>query len=229
VGARLERSFERAHPGVDLVLQVDSDRNCIDHLLTGSAEVAVICTRLSRPERSRGIVAYVVGHQIVVPIVHPKNPVRAVSYGNLRDLQSGTMTSWRTVGWTDLQIQPVCRVKARRVDPADELLRVHGAAVHTAVFLTSPREILAFVGNNQAALGWVTLRDVDGNRDVRPLQIDGVTASRQSFLRESWRIGSTFRVVARPRPGPWVRRWLDYMQGDEARRVLTRELTLPQR
>lgn len=229
VGARLERGFERAHPGVDLVLQVDGDRNCIDHLLMGSAEVAVISTRLSETERSRGVVAHVVGYQIVVPIVHPENPVRTVSYANLRDLRRGTATSWRTFGWTDLQIQPVCKVKAPGVDPPDELLRVHGAAAHTAVYLTSPREILALVGNNPAALGWVTLRDVDGNRDVRPLQVDGVTASRHSFVRESWRIGSTFRVVAGPRPGPWARQWLDYMRGDEARRVLGRELTLPKR
>lgn len=225
---RIEPAFEAQAPGRDLVCHVAADRSCVDHLLAGSADLALIGGDLSTRERDAGLRATVIGHHIVVPIVHATNPVRALPFVTWMEIHAGHHGSWRSLGWDAGPIQTVCRPPAANNDDlAQQQLRFRGPALTTAVQLHEDREILAFVSNNPGSLGIVGLETARGERGVEVLQLDHVAPTKEQLGRGAWRLGTTFRIVEPPRPGPGARALVHYLTSNAGRLILRRTLTLP--
>jgi hypothetical protein len=233
---RIEPAFEaqaletagRAGAGTDLVCHVADDRNCVDHVLAGSADLALIGGDLSTRERDAGLEATVIAHHLVVPIVHATNPVRALPFVTWMEIHAGHHGSWQSLGWDAGPIQTVCRPPvASGDDPTQQQLRFRGPALTTAVQLYDDREILAFVSNNPGALGIVGLQSAQGERGIEVLQLDHVTPTKEQLARGAWRLGTTFRTVEPPRPTQGARALVQYLTSNAGRLILRRTLTLP--
>jgi ABC-type phosphate transport system substrate-binding protein len=227
--SRLESAFETKEPGIDLILHTRGDRDCAGHLMMGNADVAIISTALSPSERARGLTDQVIAHLIVVPVVHRTNPIESIPVSDFALLTRGNYSNWRRLGGKDLDIQIVCKHRPRVEDAADLALRVTGEAQNLAVFLSEPREILAYVANHPRAFGLVSLAHVQGVRNVRTLQISQVAASRKMFVDGVWPLGATIRGITPRNPTTGARAFLEFLKSDTARKVIQLELTLPTR
>ncbi len=228
LAAAMERGFESSQAEYDLILHVDSDRNCVGHLLMGTADIAVIGSPLSTQERQSNLVAQTMGHRIMVPIIHTTNPVNSVCYDDFRAMLSGTMTGWSRVGGQRLEIEPVCEAPSARPDLAASNLRFADRLAGSTVFMHSHSEILGYVSNNPRGLGLVSKTSVDGVRIVKVLQIDQIKPTMQLFREGAWRFGSTFRTIHATQPSPGARAWIKYLSTESARRITRRVMTLPE-
>jgi phosphate transport system substrate-binding protein len=226
IGAALEQSFEATDPRFDLILQVDTDRNCVDRLMLGTAEVAVVASPLSRNELEFGLLEEQLGHIVVVPVVHPENPVFDLRRSVLSEILEGDLSSWKPLGGPDRKIQRSCLTVARTPDPPHDLLRFVGKAREGTLFMREERDILHLVRTDPDALGLVSTVSLHGAQGVRGLEVDGVTGTLSAYLSGAWSLGTTYRVIRRPASSPPAEAWLRFLAGPEAGAVLQRTLEL---
>lgn len=218
--APLKRTFELAHPGIELRLSSRPDRDCVGHLLMDTADLAIISTEISPHERAAGLTDRVLGHSIIAMICHPSNSVRSVPLGELDRLLHGRIQTWQTLGGDSIQIQPVCKRRPRVFDRAEQPLHVHHTAEHLAVLFDTTREILTYVANEPRAFGLVELSSVQGNRDVRLLQVSHVPPSRANFARGAWPLGSTLRTVLPAEPLAAATTFVEFLSSGAASALL---------
>ena len=96
--------FMRREPAAQVVVTGGGSAAGITALLQGSVDVCMSSRELTREERALaqervgGIQEVVVAHDGVTVIVHPSNPVDALSLDQVRNLFNGTLTRWEQGG-----------------------------------------------------------------------------------------------------------------------------------
>ena len=228
VAAPLEQAFETEQPDLDLVLHIDTDRNCVGHLLMGTADVAMIGSKLSSTEQDAGLRSQVLGHRIIVPIVHKDNPVNSVNYDDFCSMLNGRMTGWSSVGGRHLRIEPVCMTAPRRRDLAADAMRFGSQIAGSTAFMQSHPEILGYVANNPRALGLVSQTSSDRVQTVKVLRIDQIAPSLKLYQQGAWHLGNTFQAVHAKDPYDSVQAWLEFLRSDAAITLIQRVMTLPE-
>ncbi len=79
-------------------------------LISGTASAAMISAPLDIAFQETGVPEegtfqeHVILKDVVVPIVHPKNPVKTLTWQQLADIQSGKIDNWKSVGGRDERI-----------------------------------------------------------------------------------------------------------------------------
>jgi phosphate transport system substrate-binding protein len=208
---------------------VKSDRDCVDHLLMGNTDAALLASGLSPNERGRGLQYRPLAHHIVAPVVNSSNPVRSVSPDALRDLLSGKLRSWSDIGGEDLAVQPVCLPRfGGTTDHGQRLLQVSGPADPLAIRLghsqlqmnSAAQRVLDYVSDKVDALGLVPLRHADGVRGVRILEVHDTPPGAAALERGVWPLGCTVGIAFHQRPGPALRSFLAYLDSGVCQRVL---------
>ena len=228
IAARLERAFETQESGLDVILSVDSDRNCVGHLLVGTADVAMVGGTLSTKERSQGLQSLALGHHIVAPVLHRDNPVRSVHYDAFLAMLRGDLTDWSRVGGGLGRIKPASITPPRHRDLASDTLQFGPRLSSATTFMDSHQETLGYVSNNRDALGLVSRTSADGVRIVKVLAVDHIPPTLQFFKQGAWRFGSSFQAVFAEGPDERVRAWLRFLSSDTVDSVIRRVMTLPE-
>ena len=227
-GDILEKPFEQAYPGIDLVLLEEQDRACIGNVIMKNGAAAIVGVPLSPNENQHRLVVKVLGYYIVVAIVHRNNTVTSLFDGPLRKVLDGRIGNWGELGWQNLQIQPVYEAPVRRDDPAAKLLQMTDKAAQIAVLLPNGDRVMDYVSREPRALGLVTLTRLKSRRGgVRYLQINTVRPTVANYLRGAYPLGCTFRLVHTMDRQSELAELLRFLRGNEARRLLEPHLTLP--
>ncbi|MHC4512837.1 MAG: type 2 periplasmic-binding domain-containing protein [Planctomycetota bacterium] len=226
-GHDLEKSFERAHPGIDLVLLEDRDRNCIGNVIMGNAPAAIVGVPLSPTENQHGLAAKVLGYRIVVAIVHRNNPVTSLFDGPLQKVLDGRIGSWGELGWLNYQIQPAYQVPTGASDPAARLLQMTDKAAQIAALLPDGDRVVDYVAREPRALGLATRSRLRAHKgQVRFLEINEVQPTVPNYLRGAYALGCTFRLVHARDRRRQLAELLTFLDGNETKQLLEQHLTL---
>lgn len=101
--AGVELAVEKSNAGKGLKDLVEG--RCDAALISASLEACLDAARKAGLDRPAGdLRAEVVGSSEVVFAVHPGNPVRALSWEQIRDLHTGRIARWSEVGGEDLPV-----------------------------------------------------------------------------------------------------------------------------
>ena len=85
----------------------------LKELIKGEAAAAMISAPLDIVFRETGVPEegtyqeHVIFKDVMVPIVHPRNPVKTLTWEQLADINSGKIVNWKTVGGRDERIAVV--------------------------------------------------------------------------------------------------------------------------
>jgi phosphate transport system substrate-binding protein len=151
----------------------------VEGLLAKECDVAM-CSSPITPEilaaaASAGIEirGFPFAYDLIVPIVHPSNPVKNLSLDQLAAIYQGTVDSWADVGGESGKIDVVARA------PSSGTREVWKQAVLKS---TSGKEgwaiqdsnsgVLAYVAQNPGAIGYISVAIL--NHEVKALSVDGV-------------------------------------------------------
>ena len=184
-------AYMKANPGVQMSLSGGGSGEGIKALIDKTTDIANSSREIKKEEvalaETKGVkpVAHVVAFDAIIPVVHPKNKVKNLSIDQLSQIYQGKITNWKEVGGEDLKIVVISRdsssgtfeswdhfvMKKAKVTPRAQMLASNGALV-TAV--AKNRYAIAYLG-----IGYV-------NKSVKPLQVNGITASIQTAMSKEY-------------------------------------------
>jgi phosphate transport system substrate-binding protein len=168
----------------------------IDSLIAGACDIAMSSSDMLPEQVAHAtktgvhVKTFLLGYDIIIPIVHPSNTVSNLSFQQLRDIFEGKITRWSQLGGSDTTIDVV-----DRSDASGTYAIWHHFIVPA---MTSPSEIpsvktyphlmirpsnssvLAYIVEHTNAIGYVS--NVYLNPEVKPLKLDGISLSESDSL-----------------------------------------------
>ena len=130
-------------------------------------------------------VAHVVAMDGVCVIVHPSNPVEALTKGQVRDIYMGKIRNWRELGGPNMPIVPISRdTSSGTYETFHGLVMAKQPMAPNVEYVNANPQAHARVRNTQGAIGYVGLGFVDSS--VKALEIDKVKPTRKTIANGTY-------------------------------------------
>lgn len=153
---------------------------------------------------------------VIVPIVNARNPVKALSWEQLRDIFAGTVKNWKDVGGPDRAIQVITShpESATRDVVWDLVMGKKVDYARSARIVYATKKEMVMVAENDGAIGAVSQGFVDAY--LAETRQDGDEPEVRTV--DTRTISRPLAIVTRGDPSPEVARIIAYLRTDEARR-----------
>ncbi len=220
--------FMKTHPDVSISVSGGGSGNGIKAIIDGTCDIADSSRFIKEKEvklaTERG--AFPVPHRValdcVVPIVHPQCPISDISMKNLKDVYTGKITNWKTLGGPDKKIVVVSRdtssgtyevwrkivLKKERVTPKALLQASNGA-------------ISQIIAKNKYAMGYIGIGYL--NKEIKPLTVDGVEATPETTLTGAFPISRALFMFTAGWPEGDTLSFINYLVSPEGQKLVLKE------
>jgi phosphate transport system substrate-binding protein len=178
--------FKNVYPDLDVTVKKTGSGDGAAALMDGRCDVATMSRFMKEGEFKDAVgngvlpVAHVAAMDGVCVIVHPSNPVKALTREQVRDIYMGKTTNWSQVGGPSTPIVAISRdTSSGTYETFHNLVMAKKDMGSGVEYVNSNPQAHARVKTTQGAIGYVGLGFVDSA--VRALKIDGVLPTRKTI------------------------------------------------
>jgi len=171
--------YMRKHPSVNITVSESGSGNGAKSLINGTCNVADMSRFMKDKEfkaaADKGVmpVAHVVAVDGLPILVHPSNPVGALSVEQVRNIYLGKITNWKEVGGPNLKIVKISRdTNSGTYETFHTLVMNKEKISADTEYVGSNGAVRQRIQNTRAAIGYAGLGFVDDT--VKPLEINGI-------------------------------------------------------
>ena len=157
-------------------------------LVEGRCDIAMMSRFMKGKEFKSAVdkeiypVAHAIAMDGVCPIVHPSNPVKALTSDQVKDIYMGKITNWKDLGGADMPIVVISRdTSSGTYETFHKLVMKKEKMADNVEYVNSNPQSHARVKNTVGAIGYVGLGFLD--RNVKTLTIDGVKPDRSTIAK----------------------------------------------
>lgn len=178
--------FARKYKNVSITVKKTGSGDGAAALIDGRCDIATM-SRFMKPKEfkkavEKGImpVAHAVAMDGVCVVVHPSNPVKALSSDQVRKIYKGEIKNWKQLGGADKTIVVISRdTSSGTYETFHKLLMKKQKMAKGVEYVNSNPQAHARVKTTTGAIAYVGLGFVD--KSVKALEIDGVTPTRKTI------------------------------------------------
>jgi len=144
--------------GQPILVTPNGSGNGLKDLVEGRADVAMLSSVLAKVAEKanidpKGLNQFPLVDARLVFIVHPSNPVKALTIEQVKGVLAGTIANWKELGGADLAIVGVVETSGGGVRMATEEGVMHGAPVAATIKAVKGDKIAGLVKTTPGALG----------------------------------------------------------------------------
>ena len=162
----------------------------------------------------------------LVLIVNPKNSIEDLSLGQIRDIYAGTITQWSQLGGSSSKINLIAREEGSGTRSAfTELVMGEAEITPKAIVQDSNGSVMQLVAGDPNAIGFISLGLV--NDLVKALDLDGVEASGENIMNDTYTLTRPFLFVTKDEPTGLAKRFIDFILSSEGQKLLSDEGLIP--
>jgi phosphate transport system substrate-binding protein len=220
--------FSKKH-NVTIDINAVGSKAGIDALLQGECDIAMSSMEMlpeqiaAAKKNGISIKPFLLGYDIIVPIVHPKNQVTDIAFSDLKEVFAKTKQHWSDLGGADTVIDVVDRTDASGTYAVWHHY-VAPAPVNEEAYTIEPSNsaVLAYVASHTNAIGYVSATYL--NPEVKALRLDGIAMTEgDSLLSEYHLKRPLFLYVDEEKFDETEKLFIIYMIISEAGKELLRE------
>lgn len=179
--------FKDMYPDVVITVNKSGSGTGAAALIDSRCDIATM-SRFMKPQEFKNAVAkdvfpvaHVVAMDGVCIVVHPSNPVSALSTEQVRDIYLGKIKNWNQLGGPSAPIVAISRDTSSGTYDTFENFIMKGQKMDSSVeYVSTNPQAFARVKSTQGAIGYVGFGFVQTG--VKALTLDGIKPSRQTIL-----------------------------------------------
>ncbi|MEN6433828.1 MAG: phosphate ABC transporter substrate-binding protein [Smithella sp.] len=225
-------AFMKKNPGVQMSLSGGGSGEGAKALIDKTAHIANMSREMKKEEielaKTKGVnpVANVVANDAIVPVVHPKNKVKNLSIDQLSQIYQGKITNWKELGGEDLKIVVISRDSSSGTfESWDHFVMKKSKVAPQAQMLASNGAIVTAVAKNRYAIGYLGIGYV--NKSVKPLQVNGITASIATALSREYPLSRELYMYTDGDATGDVAKYIDFVKSPEGQKIVVKEGFVP--
>ena len=157
-------------------------------LVEGRCDIAMMSRFMKDSEFKKAVgdgimpVAHAIAMDGVCPVVHPSNPLSALTIEQVRDIYMGKIKNWKELGGADIEIVVISRdTSSGTYETFHKLVMNKEKMADNVEYVNSNPQAHARLKNTQGGIAYVGLGFVD--RNVKPLKINGVEPNRSTIAK----------------------------------------------
>ena len=217
----------RVHrPNLPIRVQGGGSTAGVQAALSGAAQIGM-CSRGLTPDEGARVSGIPVARDVMAIVVHPTNPVSALTLEQVRAIYAGQASDWRSLRGPDGAITVITREEGSGTRAALESMVMKGTRiVSSALVQDSTGAVRQMVASDPRAIGYVSLGLVDAT--VKALRLDGVEPSEATVEAGRYPLVRPFLFVIRPDArNDAAAEFIAWITGPEGRALTRREGLLP--
>jgi phosphate transport system substrate-binding protein len=225
-------AFMKKHPEVQISLSGGGSGEGIKALIDKTADIATSSREIKKEEvelaKTKNVnpVANVVANDAIVPVVNPKNKVTNLSIDQLSQIYQGKITNWKEVGGDDLKIIVISRDSSSGTfESWDHFVMKKAKVAPQAQMLASNGAIVTAVSKNRYAIGYLGIGYV--NKSLKPLQVNGVTASIATALSKEYPFSRELYMYTDGDAKGDVAKYIAFVKSAEGQKIVVKEGFVP--
>ncbi|MCX5848466.1 MAG: phosphate ABC transporter substrate-binding protein [Deltaproteobacteria bacterium] len=225
-------AFMKKHPEVQISLSGGGSGEGIKALIDKTTDIATSSREIKKEEielaKTKNVnpIANVVANDAIVPVVNPKNKVKNLSIDQLSQIYQGKITNWKEVGGEDLKIVVISRDSSSGTfESWDHFVMKKAKVAPQAQMLASNGAIVTAVAKNRYAISYLGIGYV--NKSVKPLQVNGITASVATALSKEYPMSRELYMYTDGDAKGDVAKYLDFVKSAEGQKIVVKEGFVP--
>ncbi len=175
-------AFSKMHKDVSISVDGSGSGNGIKAIIDGTTDIANSSRAMKDNEKTKAsdkgarIKEIVCAFDMIVPVVHPKNPLSKISMDQLKGIFDGSITNWKEVGGPDETIVVISRdTSSGTYEYWNEEVLKKGDVTPRAQLQASNGAVVTTVANNPKAIGYIGFGYM--NSSVKALDVNNVKAT----------------------------------------------------
>lgn len=211
--------FGALHPAVKFTYSGTGSSDGIKNAANGTYSFGCASRELKESEKT-DLTELVFAYDGIAVIVNDENPVEDLTKDQIKAIYTGKITNWKEVGGEGRPIAVVSREDGAGTRTAvEELLDFTEQLKPSATVKEGNGNVQSTVSANPNAIGYVSITFVD--RSVKPLRVDGVEATMENVLNESYGLSRPFLALYNEKNlTPQTRAFLDFIMTDEGQTIV---------
>jgi len=201
--------------GIRVTVSESGSGNGAKSLINGTCTIAAMSRAMKEAEisaaRKKGVnpVAHVVAYDGLAMVVHPANPVRALTKAQISSIYRGIITNWREVGGPNARIVVIQRESNSGTQESfKELVAGKGVQITgSAETQSSNGSVKSRVSTTLSAIGFLGLGFVD--RSVKVIAVNGVLPSVTTVKSGIYPVTRPLYFYTNGQPAGSVRQFID--------------------
>lgn len=220
VAEKLAAAFKRKHPDVTITIQGGGSSVGIKATADGTVDIGA-ASRDLKPDEPK-LVKHLLARDGIAIIVHPSNPVTALTKEQVIKIFSGEITNWNQVGGNNSAITVISREEGSGTRTAFEEM-VMGKTLITpkAILQPSNGAVRTAVSATPLSIGYISLGYVD--KTVKALEIDGVAPTAENCKAGTYPIVRPLYFLTKEQPTGLVKDFIDFCLGPEGQKIVEQE------
>ncbi len=212
-------------PNVSVYAEGGGSSTGIRALLEGTTDIAMTsrliipgeASRLARRFKSLGI-SYLVAKDAISFYVHPSNPARNFSLDQIRDIFSGRITDWATLGGDSARITLVLRpptsgtywyIKNHILKPFD-----YGGDM---IYLPTTQEIVNYIETHPHAIGF---GGIGYGRQIYHARVNGISPTEETIRNDQYPVARYLYLYTVDTPSRPISRFIDWVVSPAGQRIV---------
>jgi phosphate transport system substrate-binding protein len=198
----------------------------IKSLIDGSCDIANSSREMKKEEwdlaKAKGekIKEVAIAYDMIVPIVHPSNPVKNLSMAQLKAIYEGAITNWSQVGGNNERIVVISRDSSSGTFEVWESKVMKKSEVRKdALLQASNGAIVSVVSKNKRAIGYIGYGYLDDK--VKSLTVNGVEPTIPNGKSGAYPIArKLYMYVNEVKIKPEAQQFIDFILSKEGQQIV---------
>lgn len=222
------------YDGATLQISASGSGQGASDCINGTNDIGMLSRDLTQAELDAGLVAETIAYDAVAVIVDEDAGVSNLTLEQIAKIYAGEITNWNQVDGNDLEIRPIVREDGSGTRDCfnEALTTVYDVDYDTIMAgynsTNSNGTMANTVSSTTGAIGYVGLSYLSGLGDgVVEISVDGVKASVETTLDESYEITRSLILVTNGEPDADEKALLDYMLSEAGQAFVEEEGYVP--
>lgn len=219
-------NYMNRHQGVNITVSESGSGNGAKSLINGACDVATMSRPMKNSEKSAakdaGIlpIEHIVAMDGIAVVVHPSNPVAALTLEQIRDIYTGKISNWSELGGPNQKIVVISRDTNSGTYESFESMVLKGDKLKgSAEYVGSNGAVRQRVMSTEAAIGYVGLAFMEG---VKALRVNGIEVNADTVSAKAYPISRPLFMYTngRTKEGTALDGFVNLGQTPEGRRII---------
>lgn len=223
----LGEAFMAKYPKVTVEKGGTGSGDAVKAVNSGTALIGDLSRNLKDEEKTTDFEVVQIAIDGIAIAVNKDNKVTALTSDQITKIFTGKITNWKEVGGADQKITVIGREATSGTRDGFETIFNCAKTCKYAAEVTATGEVVAKVGSDKSAIGYVSLDSV--NNTIIACNVDGVKASEENILNKTYKAQRPFiEIYKKGSDSELVKAWFDFVKSDEGQNVIKKAgLVLP--
>ncbi|OHD71858.1 MAG: hypothetical protein A2W19_04080 [Spirochaetes bacterium RBG_16_49_21] len=212
--------------GISVFVEGSGSGNGVKALLEGGCDIAN-SSREMKPEemalaakKEIQVKEIIVAYDMIVPIVHPSNPLKNITLDQLKAIYNGSITNWKQVGGGNEKIVVVSRdTSSGTYEIWNEKVMKKSDVRKDALLQASNGAIVTTVAGNPKSIGYIGFGYL--NDTVKPVTVNGIQTTIENGKSGKYSISRKLYMYVNDKNLSDVsKQFIDFLLGKEGQKIV---------